>query len=421
MLKISSGIKDLDLLIDSLYEGDNVVWEVEAGTSDEIFVKKFLQQSLDDGKDVIYVSFNNSPQSLLKKLGGLAQHKKLVLLDAFTSGKGKDDRTFMKFYEKRKATVPHVIKVDRPSDIESFTHVLNSIEDSERSSARYVFDSITGMQDLWNDEQSTFRFFTYMCPRLYDLDTVAYWLLEKDAHSQALKANLRHITQVVIDLHRRGEKLFLKTLKLDNRPSREAFKAHKYEIDDAGVVITVYKREPLFNLGNKLKAHRIRLGISQKELADKVGLTPSFISQMENNQISPSLNSFMQICGALDISPVSVWQEKALHRERLIRKNEVLSFVKKGEKNVSTVPVVNGEKISSFFAIIAPRSKTYGHFLYHKGEELIHVLHGRVSMVIDGNRKDLDAGDTIFLTDTFPALWSNEEDEEVELLIVRSL
>jgi hypothetical protein len=33
MGKISSGIKDLDSLLDHLHIGDNVIWEVEAGTN----------------------------------------------------------------------------------------------------------------------------------------------------------------------------------------------------------------------------------------------------------------------------------------------------------------------------------------------------------------------------------------------------
>lgn len=418
MLKISSGITDLDVLLDSLYEGDNVVWEVEAGTSVEIFIKNFIHQSLIEEKDVIYISFNKSPQSILKRFTGISHHKKFVLLDAFTSGKGKNDKTFIKFYENRTTQAPRVIKVDRPSDIGSFTEVLNVIQDSTLSSARYVFDSITGMQDLWGNEDSTFRFFTYMCPRLYDLDTVAYWILEKDAHSQAFKANLRHITQVVIDLYKKGENLFLKTVKLDNRQNREAFKSHKYEIEDTDITIKPYKKEPPFIVGNKLKEYRIKLGMSQKELADKVGLTPSFISQMENNQISPSLNSFMRICSELNISPVSVWQEKMASPEWFIRKDQALSTLEKSEKSVSTFSVVHGEKISSYITLIAPQSILDGHFFYHKGEELIHVLRGSVSVVIDGNKKELESGDTIFLSDNFPTQWSNEEDHEVELLIV---
>lgn len=39
MKKISTGIKDLDNLIDCAHIGDNVVWEGEAGTSEYLFYK----------------------------------------------------------------------------------------------------------------------------------------------------------------------------------------------------------------------------------------------------------------------------------------------------------------------------------------------------------------------------------------------
>ena len=229
MSKISSGINDLDKLIDSLYVGDNVVWEVEAGTSSELFTRHFIIQSFSENQDIIYVSFNKSPHSIFQQIGEIPSKENFILLDCFTSGKGKNDKAFLKFYEK--GASDHVIKVDRPDDINHFTSVLNSIEYGKNPGKRYIFDSLTGMQDLWGDENSTYKFFTYMCPRLYDLGTVAYWILEKEAHSQAFKANLRHVTQVVLDLYIRKDKLFIKALKLDGRPSREAFKPHQYEID----------------------------------------------------------------------------------------------------------------------------------------------------------------------------------------------
>jgi Nif-specific regulatory protein len=65
---------------------------------------------------------------------------------------------------------------------------------------RYVFDSLTGMLDLWGDEENVVRFFGHICPRLYDLNTIACWLLEKGAHSPSFLAKIRHITQVVFDV-----------------------------------------------------------------------------------------------------------------------------------------------------------------------------------------------------------------------------
>jgi KaiC/GvpD/RAD55 family RecA-like ATPase len=243
MSKISSGINNLDSLIGFLSIGDNVVWEVDAGTSYEIFIQNFIRQSFEDTQKVIYISFNKSPQSTLNTLGTYLNPNHFILIDCFTSGKGKNDNAFLKFYEK--PTSIKIIRIDNPKDIEQFTRTLTSLEDSLPPGARYVFDSLTGIQDLWGDENSTYKFFTYMCPRLYDLDTVAYWILEKDAHGQKFKANLRHITQVVLDLYKRREMLYIKALKLEGRTNREAFKPHLYEIDGMDITVTFPKKDAI--------------------------------------------------------------------------------------------------------------------------------------------------------------------------------
>jgi hypothetical protein len=124
MSRFLTGINDLDRLIDSLYIGDNVVWEVEAGTAFEAYIHNFAKQSLAEGQNVIYVSFNKSPQSILQQIGEVSIEG-FTLLDCFTSGKGKNDRAFMKFYENNIET--HIIRIDKPGDMAHFTTVLNSI------------------------------------------------------------------------------------------------------------------------------------------------------------------------------------------------------------------------------------------------------------------------------------------------------
>jgi len=123
MTKIQSGITDLDNLIDSLYVGDNVVWEIEAGTSHELFVSHFIGQSFSEGRDVIYISFNKSPHTILQMIGAVPLKEKFVLLDCFTAGKGKNDKAFTKFYDDP----PHlnVIRVEDPRNIDQFTELLN--------------------------------------------------------------------------------------------------------------------------------------------------------------------------------------------------------------------------------------------------------------------------------------------------------
>ena len=415
--KISSGVPGLDTLIDSFSVGDNVVWEVEAGTAYSVFIRSFISHSTVDDQKVIYVSFNRSPQTVLNDLDAILSPEHFTLVDCFTSGKGKNDNTFLKFYDKPS---PGVVRIEAPADIERFTATLNAIEDQLSPGARYVFDSLTGMQDLWGEENATHRFFTYMCPRLFDLGTVAYWILEKEAHSPRFKANLRHITQVVFDLAKRKNSLFLKAVKLENRQDREAFKPHQYEVRGDTVTITPLKKEPAANIGAKLKEERMRIGMSQKDLADLVSVTPSFLSQLESNQVSPSLGSFLQLCRALGINPgqfLAVSEEK-LPASWLIRRENIFSRTFTREDAAKVYEVTSGGKLSARIVAIPPGADMNRHFFYHKEEELVAILRGELSVKIGGREERISAGDIIRLKESFPSHWKNEGGGEAELLVL---
>jgi transcriptional regulator with XRE-family HTH domain len=418
MTKIQSGITDLDNLIDSLYVGDNVVWEIEAGTSPELLVSHFIGQSFSENRDVIYISFNKSPHTILQMIGAVPLKEKFVLLDCFTAGKGKNDKAFTKFYDDP----PHlnVIRVEDPGNIDQFTELLNSLEDNFQSGGMYVFDSLTGMQDLWGDENRTYKFFTYICPRLYDLGTVAYWLLEKDAHSQKFKANLRHITQVVLELYKRKDKLWIKALKLEGRPNREAFKPHSYEIAEGTISVSSVKKEPSFNIGTKIKELRMRSGISQKDLADKVDLTPSFISQLESNQIVPSLHSFMQLCNALGVSLSDTFEIKSGEAEWLIRKEKTFSQLLYKDSGARIFRIVKNGTMTGSLIIIEPYAKAKGDMIFTEGKKLLYVLRGDISITINGKGETLRTGDSLYLVKEVTSLLKNEGGDNAEILLISS-
>ena len=417
MQKISSGVKNLDTLIDSLYIGDNIVWEVDAGTSYDVFMQNFIKQSFQESQTIVYVSFNSSPQSILSKLKDFIVPDHLILFDCFTSGKGKNDDTFLKFYKNKPDL--NIVRIENPKSIEQFTQKLNYIEESLPPGARYVFNSLTGMQDLWGTEDDTYKFFTYMCPRLYDLETVAYWILEKDAHSQKFKANLRHITQVVFELYKRREELYIKAHKLEGRQDRESFKPHSYEIKDSAITISFPKKGVSTEIGNRIKEARIRLGMSQKELADKVDLTPSSISQLESNQISPSLSSFILICSALGVNPGQFLEEKGFNKASwLLRKEKILTGAAVNEEGILIYPVTSNDDKFVKLVVFPPNASLSKHFLYQRTEEFIYVLKGKLSVTVEGKEEKVKEGDSIYLKEDFPSQWKNEGGDEAELLVV---
>lgn len=417
MGRISSGIASLDMLIDSYHVGDNVVWEVESGTLYPTFIHKFISRSFRDARKVIYVSFNTSPQALAKRIGHLADERYFILVDCFTSGKGKNDPTFRSFYDH--APGFGVVRIDNPRDTEEFTRSLNSIEEGIQEGVRYIFDSLTGMQDLWGNEEITYKFFTYMCPRLYDLGTVAYWILEKDAHSQKFKANLRHITQVVFDIYKRRDKLYLKALKLEGRQDREAFKPHLYEMRDGDVVVTLPRKEQPSDIGTKIKEERLRIGMSQKDLADKINLTASFLSQLENNQISPSLSSFLQICAALGASPSVILEGRSGQgRPWVMRREGLRTKPARIVDGVSIYRVFSDEQSVAYLAVFPPGARMRAHICEEPGSGFVYVICGDLTVTVEGGNERLTPGDCLVIRETSPAGWHNEGGDEAEILLM---
>ncbi len=58
----------------------------------------------------------------------------------------------------------------------------------------------------------------------------------------------------------------------------------------------------MINIGMRIRNIRKQRGLNSKELASKIGVSAGFLSQLENDVKSPSLETLEQICTALDIS-----------------------------------------------------------------------------------------------------------------------
>jgi len=417
--KISSGIKGLDRLIDYIYLGDNVVWEVDAGTFYDIFIKKFIEQSLKESREVLYINFNKSVNSLLKEFGEYAD-KKFHIIDCFTSGKGKNDITFLKSYSEKFEQV-EIVKVSNPCNLDEVIRAVTSVENKIKSLPIYIFDSLTGMQDILKDESATYGFFTYMCPRLFDLDSVAYWILEKDAHSQKFKANLRHITQVVLELYRRKEKFFIKALKLSRRTNREAFKPHLYEVINNDILIKSYEQNFSIDIGSRIRELRILKKMSQKELAQKVNLTPGSISQIENNQIVPSITSFIQICNALGVKVSDLLNEAVDEDVSIIKKEKILSQLHEKFSNISVYKIIADEGLRAYLVEFKGEESNQpitNDLLYEIEPKFIYIVKGKVILNLGNSIFNLQTGDCLYLRKFVSLKLENKGGETAELLLV---
>jgi len=422
--RVSSGVRQLDRLLGNLFIGDNVVWYDEAGSLALLFGSHLIKESVSKKKPVIYVSFDRSPRNLLDQLGPLAKTRFLTILDCFTNGKGDGSEVFADFYDKNGARWPfQIVRVNGPADPDQVAEAVYGLHGHLSGDARFIFESLTGMQDLWEGEEAVARFYARTCPRLYELETIAYWFAEKDAHSQHLKASINQIAQVVIDLSLQQGLSALSLVKAENRQMDNLNRPYRFWSDGTGVRFEIDQSEPgLQDVGRRLKDFRTRQGVSQKELAQLAGVTPSTVSQVESGTICPSLPVLFKLAEALSVGVESFfshgpWRSRGpvyplpAAREATFKDQPPGSI-----SGLFLMPLDAEAKVEPLLVEVPPGQTVPSHFCHHKGDEMGFLISGHLEVLIGNADHRLGPGDLLHLTSEAPGQWRNSGAEPARLL-----
>lgn len=413
---VTSGVPDLDRLLEGgIFIGDNVVWYDDAGMLAMAFCLNLLRASVEEKKSLIYVSFDRSPKNLLERFGALANNRYLTILDCFTYGKGEASSVFLDFYRRKRGDAAcRIVCVSEPQNPETVAGTFYDLHGAMRGDVRFVFESLTGMQDLWGGEESIMKFYAHACPRLYELNTIAYWIVEKEVHSRRLKALLNQVTQVAVDLSLKRGKTYLSLLKAEkrsidilNQPAVYWSKGLSVTFDPARI-----HSGPL-DLGRRIKELRAKKGMSQVELARQIGVTPSTISQVENNQIFPSIPALIKMSEILSVDAGYFFQASPGSPRKIV--------FPEFEATPAPVPGMPRRLISCrrlmpedmempcvpYIIEIQAGAVLPGHFFSHKGVEMGYLLEGELFMTLEPGEQAVQAGDLIYLSSDTPLQWEN--------------
>ncbi len=401
---ISTGIRHLDKLIGGLRPGDNVVWQISSGVPIEHFTRHALGTESGRAGNIVYINFNYSPHTVCRRFDEIFHRHNITMIDAFTHGKGNGDSVFLDFYSSRgEYDISRVVRVENPRDIREFIAVMNSVEKTNTSGSFYVFDSLTGMNELWNDERAVADFFSYTCPKLCDLSTIAYWILEREAHTRKFTAELSHITQIVLNVESSYSGQYdLRIMKLEDRPGLHSGIAHPFRIIERDIHF-VEQRTDSVRIGRKLRDLRKSRGITQTGLATRLGMTPGAVSQIENDLIAPSLSTLVHISRELK-KPVDFF----LDGGATDTKTEGYLLFRKAPPDDSDsthaiTPLYDGDSddVRVYRASLRGGSSIPGPLILHKGRELIALLSGSMELHVRGEIIEMREGDAILIERAF--------------------
>ena len=171
------------------------------------------------------------------------------------------------------------------------------------------------------------------------------------------------------------------------------------------------------DIGGKIRNLRLRLGLTQEELAARTELSKGFISQMERNLASPSIATLMDILEALGTNVCEFFSDRTADKvvygpEDMFEKTEpdgvmVRWLVTSAQKN-ALEPIL----------VTLPAGASTAPDDPHEGEEFGFVLAGSLILMLGGRKLRVKRGGSFYFRSNVSHYLQNGGRNEARVLWV---
>ncbi len=156
-------------------------------------------------------------------------------------------------------------------------------------------------------------------------------------------------------------------------------------------------------LGPRIRSLRQARHVTLRELAERAGVTESFLSQVEREVTSPSIASVQRIARALDLGIADLFADE-LPLGRVVRTAERRRIAYPGLNATDEFLTAGRDgRLQVILTTIEPGGGTGDEAYTHDSdEEVVIVLEGCLDLWVGGEHHRLDTGDTIAHSSRLP-------------------
>mgnify|MGYP001819488718 FL=1 len=174
------------------------------------------------------------------------------------------------------------------------------------------------------------------------------------------------------------------------------------------------RRRP--NVGPQIKRRRRERALTLAQVGELTGLNVGYLSQVENDKASPSLETLATLADALDV-PIAWFLLDTATRPRLVRKSErPRRELPDGLGSMTQVDGGLAREVALFEGDLAVGQRTGFHA--HAGDEHHIVLSGRLRFTQGEAVVEAGPGDSVLLDGTLPHDVESIGDEPARILLV---
>jgi len=175
-------------------------------------------------------------------------------------------------------------------------------------------------------------------------------------------------------------------------------------------------------VGRRIRQRRLAARLSMRGLAARTDFSPSFISQVEHGQVSPSIGSLQRLAEVLGVTIGQFFEAEAGSFGLVVKKKD-RTRLDSGWSQARLEALLRdrpGRRLEAVLITLrrGGRSGKRAHAPAH--EELVYVLRGNVRLELRGSVERLGVGDVVSLPAGEPRLFANSGPARAELLLVSS-
>ncbi|MFJ5898311.1 helix-turn-helix domain-containing protein [Streptomyces sp. NPDC093064] len=173
-------------------------------------------------------------------------------------------------------------------------------------------------------------------------------------------------------------------------------------------------------VGAAIKRIRTERGLTLRDLAERCGLSPGFLSLVERGINSISLTSLFALAGALEVDAVELLGaagRRSRHEYSIARHDDPhATRVAMGEREHRVLTAdLPDQRIEALATTVHPTAEP-SPVTQHDGEEFCYVLRGELTFLLPDETAVLAAGDSIHFKSRIPHAIHNRGTDIAEVL-----
>ncbi|MGI2327356.1 helix-turn-helix domain-containing protein [Planococcus sp. YIM B11945] len=171
-------------------------------------------------------------------------------------------------------------------------------------------------------------------------------------------------------------------------------------------------------IGTKIKRLRLKNGLTQEELGERTDLSKGFISQLERDMNSPSIETLFSLLEVLGTTPKDFFDDD--EEEKIVYSAEdhtVHTDAEAGYEIDWLIPTSNEKEMEPVYLTLQEKGQ-FKLFEPSLAETFIYVLEGKIRLTLGENDYIANIGDSLYYSASDHHRISNEHHGTSELLIV---